>query len=156
MIQKFLDLTSYNTDIRKSRRKTGIKTNEFFTPYELIKKMSDIIPDEDWSNPNKTFLEPCFGNGQFVLSIIYRRLQSGIDLITTLNTLYGIELMQDNVIETKSRIYKLLDALNVQYDINIVQPILDKNLVCSDFFYGILKNGNRIKIDNYVCEDNKL
>ena len=45
--------------------------------------------------------------------------------------------MQDNVIETKSRIYKLLDALdalNVQYDINIVQPILDKNLVCSDFF----------------------
>ena len=90
MIQKFLDLTSYNTDIRKSRRKTGIKTNEFFTPYELIKKMSDIIPDEDWSNPNKTFLEPCFGNGQFVLYIIYRRLQSGIDLITTLNTLYGI------------------------------------------------------------------
>lgn len=134
MIQKFLDLTSYNTDIRKSRRKTGIKTNEFFTPYELIKKMSDIIPDEDWSNPNKTFLEPCFGNGQFVLYIIYKRLRSGIDLITTLNTLYGIELMQDNVIETKSRIYKLLDTLNVQYDINIVQPILDKNLVCSDFF----------------------
>ena len=43
-IEKFLDLSTYVTDERKERRKnrhnTSIKdTNEFFTPYSIIKRM---------------------------------------------------------------------------------------------------------------------
>ena len=124
----------YATEVRKARRKGKGGTSEFFTPENLVKKMCDKISDEDWRNPDKTFLEPCFGNGQFVLYIIYKRLHSKIDWKTTLETLYGVELMQDNVDETKERIIDLFNKLNINYDKDVAYEIMDRNLVCSDFF----------------------
>lgn len=46
-IEHILDLTNYATDTRVARRKTGKKTNEFFTPYSIVKRMADKIPDSD-------------------------------------------------------------------------------------------------------------
>ena len=57
-IEKFLDLTGYDTEYRKSRRKNSkVNTQAFFTPYSIVKKMCDKIPEEYWSNPNKTFCD---------------------------------------------------------------------------------------------------
>ena len=39
MIEQLLDLTNYTTDTRVARRKTGKKTNEFFTQYSIVKQM---------------------------------------------------------------------------------------------------------------------
>ena len=134
-IEKFLDLTGYDTKERVSRRKNSkINTQEFFTPYSIVKRMADKIPEEDWSNPDKTFCEPAFGNGQFVIYIIWNRIQHGIDWETALETCYGVELMQDNVYETHGRIIKLFDTLNIDYDEDVAMDIMLKNLVCSDFF----------------------
>ena len=94
MIEQLLDLTNYATETRVARRKTGKKTNEYFTPYSIIKRMCDKIPVEDWSDPTKTFVEPSFGSGQFVVYIVWNRIQHGIDWHTALNTLYGVELME--------------------------------------------------------------
>lgn len=134
-IKDFLSLDGYDNDVRRSRRKNSkVNSNEFFTPYNIVKNMADKISEEDWSNPNKTFCEPCFGNGQFVIYIIWNRLQHGIDWKTALETLYGVELMQDNVYETHGRIIKLFDALDIDYDEDEAMDIMLKNLVCSDFF----------------------
>ena len=139
-IEQFLDLTNYATEERKARRKGSKSTQEFFTPYEIVKRMADKIPESTWSDPTKTFCEPCFGNGQFVLYIIWNRIQHGIDWETALRTCYGVELMQDNVIETHSRVFKLLDALNVDYDKDVAMSIMYENLVCSDFFEWDFEN----------------
>ena len=96
--------------------------------------MADKIPESTWADPSKTFCEPCFGNGQFVLYIIWNRIQHGIDWETALRTCYGVELMPDNVSETYSRVIGLLDALNIDYDKDIAMDIMHENLVCSDFF----------------------
>ena len=134
-IEHFLDLSGYDNEVRRSRRKGGgVNSQEFFTPYEIVKKMCDKISDEDWSDPTKTWLEPGFGNGQFVCYIIWNRIQHGIDWKTALKTLYGVELMQDNVYETHGRIIKLFDALDINYDEDEAMDIMLKNLVCSDFF----------------------
>lgn len=134
-IKDFLNLNNYETYIRKNRRKDiNINSQEFFTPYEIVKKMCDKISEEDWSNPDKTFCEPCFGNGQFVIYIIWNRLQHGIDWKTALETLYGVELMNDNVQECKERILDLLDKLQIKYNKEEAKKIIDKNLVCHDFF----------------------
>lgn len=133
-IEKFLTLEGYDNETRKSRRKTGEKTQEFFTPYSIVKKMADKISDEDWSDPDKTFLEPTFGNGQFVCFIVYKRLTGNVDWKTALETLYGVELMEDNVIETKNRVIDLLNGMGIDFDEETARDIMDKNLVCSDFF----------------------
>lgn len=146
MIQKFLDLTNYATDTRINRRKDNESTQEFFTPYEIVKQMSDKIPDSTWQDPTKTFLEPSFGNGQFIVYIVYRRINSGIDWKTALSTLYGVELMQDNVDECKERVLDLLDKMNIDYDKSQAMKIMNKNLVCSDFFEWDFENWRSTKI----------
>ena len=134
-IEQFLDLSDYATDKRKARRKGKNGTKEFFTPYSIVKKMCDKIPDEDWENPSKTFLEPCCGHGNFIIGILYRRIvEHGIDWRTALETLYGVELMQDNVDEAKERIIDLLNNLNIEYDKDVAYDIMNRNIVCSDFF----------------------
>ena len=134
MIEQLLDLTNYATETRVARRKTGKKTNEFFTPYSIVKRMCDKIPDEDWADPTKTFLEPCMGDGNIVCYIIWNRIQHGIDWKTALKTLGGVELMADNVKETKERVIDLLDKMNIDFDEQTARKIMDKNLVCADFF----------------------
>ena len=133
-IESFLSLHDYADEKRKSRRKGPGGTQEFFTPYELVKKMCDNISDEEWSDSTKTFLEPCFGNGQFLLYIIYMRLIHGVDIKDILSTIYGVELVESNVKQTKDRIFELLDNLCILYNRDELLKIIDRNLVCSDLF----------------------
>jgi hypothetical protein len=143
MIEQLLDLTDYATETRKERRKNnknGKSTAEFFTPYEIVKKMAEKVSEEVWADPTKTFCEPCFGNGQFVLYIIWKRLTCGIEVKQVFETLYGVELMADNVAETKERIFNLLNTMQVEYNKEEIKQILDEHLVCSDFFEWDFEN----------------
>ena len=133
-IEQFLNLDDYATETRVSRRKGAGSTQEFFTPYSIVKRMCDKIPESDWNHPLKTFCEPCFGNGQFVIYIIYNRIIHGINWRTALETCYGVELMQDNVDECKDRIIDLLNTLGIAFNEKTARDIMDKNLVCSNFF----------------------
>ena len=135
-IQQFID-RDYVTDVRKNRRKV---TQEFFTPYSIIKRMGDKIPDDEWADPEKTFLEPCMGDGNIVCYIIWNRIQHGIDWKTALKTLGGVELMADNVKETKERVIDLLNKINIDFDEQTARKIMDKNLVCADFFNWDFEN----------------
>ena len=129
-IQQFID-HDYATDTRKDRRKV---TQEFFTPFSIVKKMCDKIQDSDWADPEKTWLEPCMGDGNFVCYIIWNRIQHGIDWQTALKTLYGLELMHDNVLECHDRVIDLLTKLGIEFDERTARNIMKKNLVCADFF----------------------
>ena len=150
-IEQFLDLSNYATDIRVARRKNfKVNSQEFFTPYSIVKRMADKIPDSDWSDPNKTFLESSFGNGQFVVYIVWNRIQHGIDWETALKTLYGVELMFDNVQECHDRVIDLLTKLGIEFDERTARKIMKKNLVCSDFFKWDFENWKPI-----FCETDK-
>jgi hypothetical protein len=50
---------------------------EVFTCTACINKMLDHLPLEVWSNPAKTWLEPCCGVGNF-MAIVYLRLMDGL------------------------------------------------------------------------------
>lgn len=132
-IQKFID-KDYQTEDRVSRRKGVGSTQEFFTPFSIVERMASKFSDTDWADPSKTFLEPSFGNGNFVIYIVWKRITSGVSWRDTLSTLYGVELMADNVAECKERVLELLDKMGVEYDRDVAMLIMDKNLVCSDFF----------------------
>ena len=144
-IEHFLSLEDYATDERQSRRSGSSGTQEFYTPYSIVKRMCDKISEADWSNPEKTFLEPSFGNGQFIIYIIYNRIQHGVSWKDALSTLYGVELMPDNVQETKDRIISLLSEMEIQFNKAEALKIMDHNLVCSDFFKWDFENWCPIK-----------
>ena len=132
-IQQFID-HDYATDTRKDRRKGKGGTQEFFTPFSIVHKMCNMVPDEDWADPKKTWLEPCMGDGNFICYIVWNRIQHGIDWQTALKTLYGVELQFDNVLECHDRVIDLLTKLGIEFDERTARNIMKKNLVCSDFF----------------------
>jgi hypothetical protein len=83
------------------REKLRVKsTGEVFTPLEVITKKLDALEKYDptiFSDPTKTFLEPSVGDGNFLSEILIRKIKNGIDLATALSTIYGVDIMQDNV-----------------------------------------------------------
>ena len=113
--------------LRNSRRKI---TAEDFTPPALVNEMLDKLPAEVWT-PEKTFIDPAAGNGNFLIEVLRRKLALNHPPLQALSTIYGVELMPDNVEEMKQR---LLDALPDLDDTQKQQAIeiINHNIVCAD------------------------
>lgn len=112
------------------RDKLRIKqTAEVFTPTPLVQEILDKLEEDDQTlflDPEKTFLDNSCGDGQFLSEVVIRKMErSGCTLEKALSTTYGVELMEDNVIECKKR----LAGPNPTPQII---AILDKNIVCAD------------------------
>jgi len=106
------------------REKTRVKaTGEVFTPTPLVEEILDKMDPELFTDPTKTFLEPSCGDGQFLASVLYRKLQNGIDFETALSTIYGVDLMEDNVELCRERLLCGREDL---------RHIVEQNIVCAD------------------------
>ena len=113
---------------RKSRRK---QTSEDFTPEFLINEMLDKLPPEVWIDPSKTFLDNSAGNGNFLVAILQRKLSLGHSPLQAISTIYGVELMPDNVEEMKDRLLVELPSLTSE-EVKKARKIIDHNIVCHD------------------------
>jgi len=106
------------------RDKIRVKaTGEVFTPTSLVEEVLDEINPEKFINPEKTFLDPACGDGQFLASVLYRKLQNDIDFEVALSTIYGVDLMPDNVKLCQDRLLCGREDL---------RHIVEKNIVCAD------------------------
>ena len=114
-------------DKRELRRK---ETGEVFTPDSLLDEMTAMLPEEVWMNPQKTFLDNSCGNGNIILYIIRKKMANGSTYLEALNTVYGLDLMQDNIEECHIRIKDFLNKHNINYDNKEVDKILQHNIVC--------------------------
>ena len=71
--EEFLEREIEGYSSNEKRRKSG----EVFTPNPLINDMLDKLPEEVWSNPTKTWLDPCAGLGNFSVQVL-KRLMEGL------------------------------------------------------------------------------
>ena len=75
-------------------------TGEIFTPTELVNQMLDNLESTNCSffvDKEKTVIDPCCGNGQFLSEVLIRKLQNNISFEQALSTIYGIDIMLDNI-----------------------------------------------------------
>ena len=106
------------------RDKLRIKaTGEVFTPTELVQEILDKMPKTLFKDPNKTYLDNFCGDGQFLGEVLIRKVENGIDFEQALSTIYGVDLMQDNVDLCRERLLCRQEHL---------RPIVEKNIVCAD------------------------
>ena len=108
------------TDREHSRVKA---TGEVFTPTPLVEEILDKMDAELFIDSTKTFLDPACGDGQFLASVLYRKLQNDIDFEVALSTIYGVDLMPDNVKLCQDRLLCGREDL---------RHIVEKNIVCAD------------------------
>ena len=73
------------------------ETGEVFTPTPLVQKILEQIPIEQFIDPSKTFLDNSCGDGQFLGEVLIRKMENGSTFEQALSTIYGVDLMIDNV-----------------------------------------------------------
>lgn len=106
------------------REKSRVKaTGEVFTPTPLVQEILDKLDPELFKDPTKTFLDPSCGDGQFLSEVLIRKVENGSTFEQALSTIYGVDLMQDNVDLCRNRLLCGREDL---------RHIVEKNIVCHD------------------------
>ena len=125
---------------------------EVFTAEREVKAMCDLVSDECLRIDSR-FLEPACGDGNFLAEILTRKLtvvtqkyrRSPVDYeknaLLALGSLYGVELLADNVAACRERLFKIWDRAYTKAvrKIDRKEPVRDsaryilgKNIICGN------------------------
>ena len=131
----------------KSKERVN-KFAEVFTAEREVKAMCDLIPSEVWKDIDSRFLEPACGTGNFLVEIFERKLshcETAEQGLNALRSIYGIDIQQDNVEESKQRLF---DIYVKQFPkapaitAIVAAQILEQNIICGDSL-ELIKEGKQ-------------
>ena len=98
-------------------------TGEVFTPTDIVREMLNQLPQDQFIDPTKTFLDNSCGDGQFLGEVLIRKMENGSTFEQALSTVYGVDLMEDNVELCRERLLCGREDL---------RHIVEQNIVCAD------------------------
>jgi hypothetical protein len=94
-----------------------------FTPTPTVQRILSNIPIGQFTDPAKTFLDNSCGDGQFLGEVLIRKIENGSTFEQALSTIYGVDLMIDNVDLCRERLLCGQEQF---------RHILEKNIQCRD------------------------
>lgn len=151
--------TAYVSQIKSRDR---VRDNgEVFTASREVDGMLGLLPPETWTDPDKRFLEPACGHGNFITAIIKRKIEAdnapsrrvgpGYEffLMRTVASVYGIDISHDNVLETRARVLGIVEKAyphrrggTTDAFFGSVRHILCTNIVHGDGLTGLAEASN--------------
>jgi len=114
---------------RKARKKI---TAEDFTPSWLVEQMLDKLNEygeESWEE-GKSFLDPACGTGNMLVCVLQRKIKLGHDPTKALTTIYGTDIMDDNIKECRLRLLKIIKDSGVDITIEHIKSVFN-NIVAT-------------------------
>lgn len=124
MIDKIDYLRNHGFMSGSARTISRIKeTGEVFTPTNIVQAMLNMLPTEIFSVDTATFMDNSCGDGQILSEVLIRKLENGGDFENALLSIYGVDLMIDNVELCRNRL--LCGFEQFRY-------IVETNIVCAD------------------------
>ncbi len=126
------------------RCRTRIKElGEVFTPENYVEDLLDSVgkkTNKIWSNEDYVFFEPTCGNGNIVIPLIRRRIESLYKnavskkinephlfaVANTINTLWAIDLEKNNVEECRARVFNFCLSYIRSYNPRFLNTIRNK------------------------------
>lgn len=94
----------------KSKQRVA-EHGEVFTAEREVNAMLDLVKQET-ERIDSRFLEPACGNGNFLVEILRRKLllvHSDVELVQAVGSIYGIDILQDNVAECRERLLGVVE-----------------------------------------------
>lgn len=173
------------SDLQVKSKQRARDHGEVYTHEREVKAMVDLVADQA-ANPEKTFLEPACGNGNFLAEILRRKLAAVVrkhkriqhdyerTALLAAGSIYGIELLPDNVAECVERLYAIFaERYQAAFPktfkpecLRAARHILSQNILCGDalklqtedgtpivFPEWKAVNGSKIKRRDYVYPD---
>lgn len=98
-------------------------TQEVFTPTSMVIDILDKMNKQLFSDPDQDFIDPTCGDGQFLGEVLIRKMKNGIDFESALSSIYGVDMMSDNVELCRERLLCGREDL---------RHIVEKNIVCAN------------------------
>lgn len=131
---------------------------EVFTSDREVNAMLGLLDNVQW-NIDYTFFEPSCGNGNFLLAILKRKLntikdrykkQIDVDfyIIKAVTTIYGVDISRENVLEARERMfYEIKNFYSTKFNTKkasenlwkSIKWVLSKNIIVGDMLNGIDK-----------------
>ena len=128
---------------------------EVFTNPREVKAMLDLVKDESYRIDSR-FLEPACGNGNFLIEILARKLQTVNETAKSrqewkmltligLGSIYAIDIQGDNIEEARERLLthikevyeeKFSEELSLEY-LSALNEVLVKNIIHGDGLTGL-------------------
>jgi len=128
-------------------RKRVVDHGEVYTARREVNAMLDLVKQET-ERIDSRFLEPACGTGNFLTEILERKLRvvesrykkSQLEFeryaVLAVSSIYGIDILEDNVIECRKRLLDVFDRCYVNFFkeecINAVKYILERNIIWGD------------------------
>jgi SAM-dependent methyltransferase len=128
---------------------------EVYTAPREVNAMLDLVKQET-ERIESRFLEPACGTGNFLLEVLSRKLARIVSryaqgpaaarleyeryAVSAVSSLYGIDILEDNVLQCRSRLFALFQTRYIDHfglfqndDLpQTVQYILDRNIIRGD------------------------
>ncbi len=95
---------------------------EVTTSIDLIDKQIALIPQDVILDLSKTVLDPCTGDGRYLMRYLYHRMDAISDarsLLQALSTLHGVELQSENVMRARANLVQVATAIAIDKGIDV-------------------------------------
>ena len=151
-------LKNSKTDIRIERHKD---TQEDFTPENIVRQLIDNVGTKSITNLNKKVLDFSCGNGNILVYVLNKRIEkceTNDDIVKAISSIYGVDIMADNVEECRQRLYDLIIEKfpsvteNKSFDYKIKSIIRNRiqwhDALCFDYKWPTLAGRPRKKHEN--------
>ena len=119
------------------RTKQRMKSlQEVFTTDKILKDF-DNLDQSYFKDPDQPFIDTCCGDGSLLGEALIRKIENGIDFENALSTMYGVDIMQDNIDLCHERLLCGREDL---------RHIVEKNII----------QGDALKIKNWAFDGEDL
>ena len=155
-----MSVTEQDTSQIKSKERVA-ERGEVFTAKREVNAMLDLVANE-CLRPDSRFLEPACGDGNFLSAILKRKLaelrrkykKSPRDYekqaIVAIGSLYGVDIMNDNVIACRERLFSIW---NEEYTNHCKAEVSEETRQAAKFIISQnIINGNALTL---MCVDAK-
>jgi hypothetical protein len=114
---------------------------EVFTPTPIVKDMLALLSDKEWADPTMICLEPTCGHGQFVVEAVDKKIAAGLSPVDACNTVFGLDIMRDNIKECRERVWANVKPLVQKKDLDRLRAIIVNNIVPVQDSLAFIKSG---------------
>lgn len=141
---------------------------EVFTPSWLVSDMCNLV-EQECLRIDSRFLEPACGDGNFLTEVLRRKFLTVAQLypkddvsfemysILAVTSLYGVDLLPDNVERCRERLYQQWEAFYLPRAISstkegccaAVKKILSLNILCGDALSLLQADGTPIRFTEW-------
>ena len=151
----FDEIKQYYDDTLNNDKSTYKSSNDEPTPIDCISEMINKIPDELWTRPDLSILDPCCGNGNFSIPILFE-LMKYHDKQTILENILEFNDINESRLDNVRKVF-----CNEKYNLQVTNnDFITFNtskkrdlIVANPPFAKLLENGKRASKNHNLIKD---